>query len=482
MAVAPKSEGFLTLLKKRNFLRLWLAQLISMTVLNASNYALLILINSTTHSTTLVGLAIISFSLPAILFGAPAGVFVDHMNKRRVLWSSNCLRALATFAFVAVLLLNHGSSLLVPVYLLTFIVSAIGQFFSPAEGSAIPMLVSEHELMPALSLFNITFMLSQALGFVLLAPISISLLPALTIYHVAVDSITQLYALVAFFYLVCALLILSIPRSGFVQGDRAQDVSPALSSQTLGVFHNVMTEMSQGWQFVRKNNALYLAVIQLSFAGVLILVIGQLATPIVTELLYLPSNAMAFVFAPAGVGLVLGSILMPNIASHLGKSRTVLIGSIGLTIATLLMPVCTLLARWLQPHSWNNNPLLLVVIALLMFFAGLSLDFINIPAQTAIQEMTPEWIKGRVLALQLVLYNACSIPVILFIGAFSDLFGIDRVLYILSACELAFGIWSIYYERKHSFHLQPVDESAEEGTFPESTKDKVSTSTLESTN
>jgi hypothetical protein len=53
--------------------------------------------------------------------------------------------------------------------------------------------------------------------------------------------------------------------------------------------------------------------------------------------------------------------------------------------------------------------------------------------------------------LQLVLYNACSIPIILFIGAVSDLFGVPRVLYLLSACELAFGVWSIYYYRNHSW-------------------------------
>ncbi len=103
------------------------------------------------------------------------------MNKRRVLWASNCLRALATFLFVGVLFINH--KLLVPVYLLTFLISAIGQFFAPAEGSAIPMLVSEDELMPALSLFNITFMLSQALGFILFAPLALSLLPTFHIYH-----------------------------------------------------------------------------------------------------------------------------------------------------------------------------------------------------------------------------------------------------------------------------------------------------------
>src|SRR5712672_1862481 len=133
MSVAARNEGFTTLLKKKNFLLIWLAQLISMTIFYASNYALLVLIEEITGSTTLVGLAIICFSLPAVLFGAPAGVFVDHMNKRRVLWSSNCLRAIATFGFVVSLLLNRHE--LVTVYLLTFLISGIGQFFTPAEGT-----------------------------------------------------------------------------------------------------------------------------------------------------------------------------------------------------------------------------------------------------------------------------------------------------------------------------------------------------------
>src|SRR6266704_1730108 len=128
MAVTVPHEGFLTLLRKRNFLRLWLAQLISMTIFNASNYALLVLIEEVTGSTTLVGLAIISFSLPALLLGAPAGVYVDRMNKRRVLWGSNCLRAIATFAFVVALLLNRHQ--LIPIYLLTFLISCIVHFFT----------------------------------------------------------------------------------------------------------------------------------------------------------------------------------------------------------------------------------------------------------------------------------------------------------------------------------------------------------------
>src|SRR5713226_5536463 len=215
MATAAQQSGFLTLLKKRNFLLLWLAQLISMTILNASNYALLVLIEEITGSTTLVGLAIICFSLPAVLFGAPAGVYVDRMDKRLVLWGSNLLRALATFIFAIVLLIDRHQ--LIPVYLLTFLVSSIGQFFTPAEGSSIPMLVSEEELMPALALFNITFMLSQALGFILFAPLVLSLLPTFTLFNITVDSVEMLYAIIGVLYLVCAGLIILIPPADFSQ-------------------------------------------------------------------------------------------------------------------------------------------------------------------------------------------------------------------------------------------------------------------------
>ncbi|GAC1656621.1 MAG: MFS transporter [Ktedonobacteraceae bacterium] len=384
-------------------------------------------------------------------------VYVDRLNKRRVLWGSNCLRAIATFIFVLSLLLNRSQ--LIPVYLLTFLISSIGQFFTPAEGSAIPMLVSDEELMPALSLFNITFMLSQALGFILLAPLVLSLLPTFTIYKLVMNPVESLYLLIAVLYGVCALLIALIPSSEF---SRPAQNSKLANPQNLAVVNSIWREMYQGWSFVRRDKQLFLAVIQLSFAGILLLVIGELATPIVTQLLHLLPNAMAFVFAPAGIGLVIGSVVMPRITRRLGKSRAIFIGCIALTLATLLLPLVTILARFLQPNGWNTNPLLLVAVALVMFMAGISLDFINIPAQTAIQELTPDWIKGRVLALQLMLYNACSIPIIISIGAFSDLFGIDRVLYLMSICEIAFGCWGIYYERVHPRVIPAVETKATE--------------------
>ena len=443
--VAPQ-RGFQSLFKNRNFLLLWLAQLTSMTILNASNYAIIVLINEITGSTTLVGIAIICFSIPAVIIGAPAGVFVDHRNKRRVLFYSNILRAIATFGFVISLVLNRNE--LITIFLLTFLISSIGQFFTPAEGASIPLLVDEGELTSALSLFNITFMLSQAIGFIVLAPIILSLLPTFTIGTIPIFPAEVLYTIIAVLYLVSALLIALIPSKAFAERKRERDEQAGANA--IGALHNVWNEVREGWSFIRHNKQLFLAIVQLSFAGVLLLVVGELAAPLVTRLFHLPASpGLVVVFAPAGVGLVLGSVLMPRILQRISKEFAIFIGGLVLAVTIALLPLSTLLANYLEKQGLSSRPIYIVAVPLLMFIAGVAIDFINIPAQTAIQEATPEWIKGRVLALQLMLYNACSIPILLFIGGLADTLGLDMVIYLVSVTILCFGFWGRFYERRH---------------------------------
>src|SRR5262245_47470502 len=48
--VATRSRGFASVLHNPDFLRLWMAQLISQTLLNAANYGLIILVTTQVHS------------------------------------------------------------------------------------------------------------------------------------------------------------------------------------------------------------------------------------------------------------------------------------------------------------------------------------------------------------------------------------------------------------------------------------------------
>src|SRR6202035_5526938 len=124
---APESASFRRVLKNRNFVLLWLAQLISLTIMNAANFGIIVLVNDTTHSVLLAGLAIIAFTLPALPFSAIAGVIVDRLNKRLVLWVSNILR-MVTMSLIVLSLWTNRSDLW-PIYILTFMTSLIGQFF-----------------------------------------------------------------------------------------------------------------------------------------------------------------------------------------------------------------------------------------------------------------------------------------------------------------------------------------------------------------
>ena len=53
-----------------------------------------------------------------------------------------------------------------------------------------------------------------------------------------------------------------------------------------------------------------------------------------------------------------------------------------------------------------------------------------------------EEVRGRVFSFQNMLYNAGSIPVILFAGVIADTLGIERVMYLMAASILGFQWWA----------------------------------------
>jgi MFS family permease len=445
MSVKPARSGMGSVLRNRSFLRLWLAQVISQTVMNAANYGLLVLIAEVTGSTILVGLVIITFSLPSVLFGAPAGAMVDRIDKRKVLWVSNLIRGLLTLGFVASLILNQGW--LLPIYLITFLISLVGQFFTPAEGASIPLLVQDEELVSALSLFNLTLTLSQALGFILLGPLALTLIPDITLhigtFHPLFSSVAQLFLLIALLYFVCTGLVATLPYAELACEKTAQHRHFNVREHLRGIW----LEVHESWQFVRRSRRLTDAVLQLSLGGIVLLVIGELSTNLVQHLLNRPARDAALVFLPAGVGLVLGSAFMPRLTRHLNKVLGIIIGIFGLAANMIVLPLFQSAMQHLDPAGWSTSPLFLAVVIVITFTAGLELDLINIPAQTLMQELTPDWIKGRVLALQLMLYNAVSIPVLLFIGAIADAFGIANVLYVIAGLMSLAGLLSMRRNR-----------------------------------
>lgn len=437
---------FKQILKNRNFVLLWIAQLISLTILNAANFGVVLVVNDLTHSVFMVGLAIIAFTLPALPFSALAGVVVDRTEKRRVLWVSNLLRTATMLALFGYQVFERTN--LWPIFILTFLTSLIGQFFIPAEGAAIPLLVGERELMPALSLFNISLTLSQAIGFLLLGRVVATLFPPLTLHWgrgvLTIDSLDLLFAIVAVLYAVCALLILAIPARALHETHLSEH-APQENRTIRGALGALWCDLAVGWRIVRADRLLFFAVVQLSVVGIIMLLIGELAGTFVQEVLHRPAADMTVILAPAAFGLVGASALMPRITERVGKLRLTRIGFVVLASGFLLLPASQWLALRIDPRHGAESPLLFWTTVILVFLLGVAMASVNIPTQTIMQERAPESGRARVLSLQFMLYNTGSIPVLLFAGAIAQFLGFDQLLLLLSGSLLLFCWWGMCY-------------------------------------
>jgi MFS family permease len=443
-AVTAGPRGFRTVLRNPYFLRLWMAQLLSQTIMNASNYGLIVLVATVGNNVTYTSLAIIAFALPAALFGAPAGVLVDRFNRRSVLWISNALRAAASVGFVVSLFVNQQA--LAPVLALSFITAMIGQFFAPAEGATIPLLVHPDELINALALFNITFTLAQLLGLIILGPAIVLFVPTLQFgprhFGVEIQSIESLFLIAAIFYVICMLLILTIPRSKFHFKRRT---APGRNNHQESQWRGIWRGIWESWHFVRRDRVLLNAVLQLCLGGTVVAVVATIAPEFVTVFFHQRKEYAALVLGPAGIGLVIGSALTPLIVRWLRYIRTVGIGIVLLAVCAVLLTLNQAIASALHPQRWWTLPAYLIIALGLIFLVGVALDLVNVPAQTLMQERAPDWIKGRVLALQGMLLNALTVPSVLIIGLLADSLGLASAMDILAVAIVGLGLTSLLF-------------------------------------
>ena len=81
-AAEEDEEGALAVFRNRPFLLLWLAQAATQIGGNMVIFGLTVIISKSTGSTTAVSALILTFLVPAVLFSAVAGVFVDRMDRR----------------------------------------------------------------------------------------------------------------------------------------------------------------------------------------------------------------------------------------------------------------------------------------------------------------------------------------------------------------------------------------------------------------
>ncbi|HRW10744.1 MAG TPA: MFS transporter [Caldilineaceae bacterium] len=148
------------LLRNRNFLLLWLGQVISAFGDAVTNLTLLILVNTLTGSTAAIATLTILIAIPQVTVGLLGGVFADRWDRKRIILASDLVRGVLVLGF----LLVDSAQRLWLLYALAFVQAAVGTIDNPARGAILPQVVPKPGLLAANSLAQTGNLLAMVLG------------------------------------------------------------------------------------------------------------------------------------------------------------------------------------------------------------------------------------------------------------------------------------------------------------------------------
>jgi MFS family permease len=427
--VSEEPVSALAVFRNRPFLIIWLSQLATQVGGNMVLYGLTVLIFTASGSSSAVSILLISFLAPAVLFGALAGVYVDRFDRRLVLVATSLVRAVL-FLLLALMGTNVGVILL-----LNLMVSIATTFFAPAELSVIPLVVPRGQLTAANGIFTLTINAAFALGYTLLGPLV-----------VAIAGPTLLIGVVAVLYLVSAALCWTLapaPPLPLAAGHHTlHDAGAAVGS--------VFGQLREGIRYIRANPTVAWALTYLGVAASIVGVLGALGPGFAVHVLNLTSKDFVVVVLPLGFGVVAGVLLVNAIRTLVPRRRTIEVGLVTLGICLVLITIANPISQLLQ-HLNAAQPVVdasalvsvLAVVVAIAFIAGIAYATVAIPAQTELQEVIPQDVRGRVFGILNTLVSIASFLPIIIAGPVSDALGPAPVLLAAAGLVGLSGVSSI---------------------------------------
>lgn len=112
------------------------------------------------QSTKALGVVLMAFALPQLVFGLFAGTFVDRWDRRRVMIAADLARA----ALIPLFIFLRTPADIGWAAVLAFAVSTFSAFFYPARTALLPALVADRELMGANSWMQVGETVARLVG------------------------------------------------------------------------------------------------------------------------------------------------------------------------------------------------------------------------------------------------------------------------------------------------------------------------------
>ncbi len=379
-------------LELRPFRAVWIADFASNLGFFAQGVGAGWLMTSLTTNAAIVSLVQTASSLPLFLFGIPAGVLADVVDRRRLIRATNVMLA----ALVGILAFLTAEHVVTPAALLsaTFVIALVDAIQEPAWGALIPEIVPDRDLPAAITLNGIEFNLSRVVG------------PPAAGLVVGIAGPAAAFVLNALSFLPTIV----------VMRPQARRVWPKLAALRDGATASfAIVRRSAPVRDVLLRNATFGVCASVIFALLpLYARVGLHATPI----------QFGFLFAMLGLGSVTVAQFLGPLRARLGIANTVLLGTIVLGICLTIFGLARSL--WIGYFA--------------LFAAGFGWLAVLSVLNTAIQFAVSAEHRAAGFALYLVTSQGVTALGSLLWGAFAARFGSAEAFTCAGILFIAVGI------------------------------------------
>lgn len=394
---APE-PGARTLLRNRSFRLIWLGQAISDFGDSLTSLALLILVNNLSGSTAALATVAIVLAIPQVTIGLIAGVYVDRLDRRRMMLLSDLLRGLLVLGFAMV----GSADAIWLLYLIAFVQATIGTFFNPARSALLPQLVSPGELLSANSLMQTSKIIAGLLG-----------TAAAGILVGVLNQYWPIFLIDGLTFFASFLLISQIATA-----PRSQ------AGARIGDARAILRELGVGVGFVLRSRTL---IGTLVVAGVMMLGLGAvnvLFVPLLLNDLKISTTWLGALELAQISGMVLSGSLVALIAARFAPGQIISAGAMALGVGVGMIA--------LADSVWH-------VIAIL-FAVGVVTTPLQASVTTLTQTAVADEVRGRVGSALSALISTASLISMAAAGGLGDSIGIRNVFICAGATSLLAGI------------------------------------------
>ncbi|NYI45294.1 putative MFS family arabinose efflux permease [Nocardioides aromaticivorans] len=360
---------------------------------------------------TVVALAPAAMALPFILLALPVGVVVSHAARERLLVRAAVASTLASLAAAG--LVATGADGAVPLLLTVLVVGGALVVVGVSWQSMVPELV-ERALVPAAVLLDgAVFNMARAVG-PLLAGIVLGLAGPL-----------QLFAAISAMFAACVALLLLAGTPTATRPGRTESVPAAMRGALWFVRHSPWT------------TGLLVRMIAFGLPASALWALVSLA---VHDRLELGSAGFGATMAVLGAGSVAAALTLGPVRERVRVHTfvAVLAGGYALTLAAL-----------------GSLDALGVLVPFLVL-GGVGWVAVQSTWMMLAHQALPEWVRPRVVALLLMLFQGTQAVGALLWGAVADVLGVGPALLVAAAVLAAYSVVLLGVGMRSSAGIEPL--------------------------